>query len=169
MWWRSLWWRLRLRWRLWWCPLGRRSVLIVRILEVELWRCCLWLESLCCLRLESWRHLWLESVCRLRLECGSLWIESCRRPGLGACLWSTFALVSFRLTFRWVITSHCNVSQLHREVQGLCSCVWLVCWLRCQSAERSEAEVGASGPLPLKRKSAAYAAASIARQPVLRV
>ena len=62
MWWRSLWWRLRLRWRLWWCPLGRRSVLIVRILEVELWRCCLWLESLCC----------------LRLECGSLWIESCR-------------------------------------------------------------------------------------------
>ena len=130
MWWRSLWWRLRLRWRLWWCALGRRSVLIVRILEVELWRC----------------SLWLESLCRLRLERGSLWIESCRRPGLGACLWSTFALVSFRLTFRWVITSHCNVSQLHREVQGLCSCVWLVCWLRCQSAERSEAEVGASGP-----------------------
>ena len=160
-----MWWRLRLRWRLW-CPLRRRSVLIVRILEVELWRCSvcrLWLESLCCLRLESWCRLWLESLCRLRLDSlshlrlkhGSLWIESCRRPGLGACLWSTFALVSFRLTFRWVITSHCNVSQLHREVQGLCSCVWLVCWLRCQSAERSEAEVGASGPLPLKRKSAA--------------
>ena len=149
MWWRSLWWRLRLRWRLW-CPLRRRSVLIVRILEVELWRCSvcrLWLESLCRLR--------LDSLCHLRLKRGSLWIESCRRSGLGACLWSTFALVSFRLTFRWVITSHCNVSQLHREVQGLCSCVWLVCWLRCQSAERSEAEVGASGPRPLKRKSAA--------------
>ena len=149
MWWRSLWWRLRLRWRLW-CILRWRSVLIVRILEVELWRCSvcrLWLESLCRLRLDSLSHL--------RLKHGSLWIESCRRPGLGACLWSTFALVSFRLTFRWVITSHCNVSQLHREVQGLCSCVWLVCWLRCQSAERSEAEVGASGPRPLKRKSAA--------------
>ena len=91
----------------------------------------------------------------LAVETRELWIESCRRSGLGACLWSTFALVSFRLTFRWVITSHCNVSQLHREVQGLCSSVWLVCLLRCQSAELFEAEVGASGSLPLKRKSAA--------------
>ena len=57
----------------------------------------------------------------LAVETRELWIESCRRSGLGACLWSTFALVSFRLTFRWVITSHCNVSQLHREVKGLCS------------------------------------------------